>query len=279
MQKRPIILFLLAILIVCFCFTSNEKPPILEGVFEDEVDCQISGIAYQMVKKEKSAAIYVKEVKILTLEGKSVQEKNYFCNKIIIYCIDTNFIEIGSKVLVKGTLQKFQNGSNSGQFDEKSYYKNKGISYKMLGEKAEVIKNTCMPLENLLFQYKNHIKQVYTSIFNEKDLGVIKAMILGDKSSLDLNIKELYQNNGISHILAISGVKTLCLVSPYPLKVAQNWAFFDYIMLKSIFKICVLKGSILPVVFHGSVGVKIHYYNLAKGYTFLRKYKQLSDSK
>lgn len=206
MQKRPIILFLLAILIVCFCFTSNEKPPILEGVFEDEVDCQISGIAYQTVKKEKSTAIYVKEVKILTLEGKSVQEKNYFCNKIIIYCIDTNLIEIGSKVLVKGTLQKFQNGSNPGQFDEKSYYKNKGISYKMLGEKAEVIENTCMPLENLLFQYKNHIKQVYTSIFSEKDLGVIKAMILGDKSSLDLNIKELYQNNGISHILAISGL-------------------------------------------------------------------------
>ena len=49
MQKRPIVLFLLAILIICFYFTSNEKAPILEDKFEDEVDCHISGIDYQMV--------------------------------------------------------------------------------------------------------------------------------------------------------------------------------------------------------------------------------------
>ena len=31
-------------------------------------------------------------------------------------------------------------------------------------------------------------------------------MILGDKSNLEEDIKELYQQHGISHILAISGL-------------------------------------------------------------------------
>jgi predicted membrane metal-binding protein len=39
-------------------------------------------------------------------------------------------------------------------------------------------------------------------------------MILGEKSVLDADVRELYQSMGISHILAISGVKMLSSVSP-----------------------------------------------------------------
>ena len=36
--------------------------------------------------------------------------------------------------------------------------------------------------------------------------GLIGAMLLGDKSDLSGDDKSLYQRNGISHILAISGL-------------------------------------------------------------------------
>ena len=45
-----------------------------------------------------------------------------------------------------------------------------------------------------------------------EDGAVLSAMILGEKSGLDVEVKSLYQKAGISHILAISGVCFLCWV-------------------------------------------------------------------
>ena len=39
-----------------------------------------------------------------------------------------------------------------------------------------------------------------------KDDGVLSAMLLGDKTELDSEIKSLYQAAGIAHVLAISGL-------------------------------------------------------------------------
>lgn len=207
MQKRPIIMFLLAVLIVCLCYIHNRKEPIMDNQFENEVDCQVSGIIYQIVEKEKTTELYVKEVKILTLEGKSVKEKGYYCNKILVYyTVNKETLQVGSKILVNGTLQKFQVASNLGQFDQKSYYTNRGLSYKLIANQLEIEESVCMPLEKIIIQYKHFIKKIYSAIYNEKDLGVIGAMILGDKTSLDEGVKKLYQNSGISHILAISGL-------------------------------------------------------------------------
>jgi competence protein ComEC len=43
-------------------------------------------------------------------------------------------------------------------------------------------------------------------LFSERDGGILKAILLGDKSSLREEDQLLYQKNGISHILAISGL-------------------------------------------------------------------------
>ena len=43
-------------------------------------------------------------------------------------------------------------------------------------------------------------------LYEGADGGVLSAMILGEKSGLDAEVKSLYQKAGISHILAISGL-------------------------------------------------------------------------
>ena len=57
-----------------------------------------------------------------------------------------------------------------------------------------------MFLENIRQRLKNNIESCM------KDGGVLSAMILGEKSGLDAEVKSLYQKAGISHILAISGL-------------------------------------------------------------------------
>ena len=57
-------------------------------------------------------------------------------------------------------------------------------------------------LNNLRVFIHNRIYEV----FPENEAGVINAMLLGDKSELDRDLKDLYQRNGIIHILSISGL-------------------------------------------------------------------------
>lgn len=50
------------------------------------------------------------------------------------------------------------------------------------------------------------IKEVYEQISTKEKAGLYSSIVLGDKSSLDGDIKKLYQRNGIAHLLAISGL-------------------------------------------------------------------------
>ena len=71
-------------------------------------------------------------------------------------------------------------------------------------------------------------------------------MLLGDKSYLDDEIKDLYQVSGISHILAISGVKTQKLDIPLVPETRINWAFVPlHIVIIYILKLC-LDEEIIP---------------------------------
>ena len=115
-------------------------------------------------------------------------------------------------MLVSGTVEEWQEASNWGGFDQKSYYEQQGIGlFLKNGIVENVIKN-----ENFYFFILNTIKQTLQNsiekISSTKEAPILKAMILGEKEELEKEQKEIYQKGGISHILAISGVCFLCWV-------------------------------------------------------------------
>lgn len=119
---------------------------------------------------------------------------------------DFPFVRIGSTVMVKGTFAEFSVATNDGEFDSKSYYEGKNICGKLTdvvlcgeSQKYSVLQEA---LHNLRQYFKKRINQV----FPEKEASLLVAMLLGDKEDLDGNTKELYQRNGIIHILSISGL-------------------------------------------------------------------------
>ena len=80
----------------------------------------------------------------------------------------------------------------------------------------------------------------------ERDGSALAAILLGEKSGMDQEMKELYQVNGIGHILAISGVKTLKLDIPLVPETRIKWAFVPlHIAIIYILKLC-LDEEIIP---------------------------------
>jgi competence protein ComEC len=67
-------------------------------------------------------------------------------------------------------------------------------------------------LRDGLWEVAERAGQILDLIAEPQDAGIFKAAILGDKTGLDAEVKDLYQRNGIAHLLAISALH-LSLIS------------------------------------------------------------------
>ncbi|MDE7422917.1 MAG: DNA internalization-related competence protein ComEC/Rec2 [Lachnospiraceae bacterium] len=203
MTKRPfVILFLMVVIYALYQFY-HPVPLGIDKLFDIEAHSKLEGTVTQIIPKEKTTAIYLKDVTILTIDNKQINSTDI--NKILLYYTDTNNLKIGNKICLTGTLQKFQEGTNPGQFNEYLYYKSNNIDYKIFGESLQIIHKKYDFLGENFRKIREKFSKVYQDILGE-DAGIICAMVLGEKSAIDIDTKELYQKNGIAHILAISGL-------------------------------------------------------------------------
>ncbi len=99
--------------------------------------------------------------------------------------------------------------TNPGLFDYSLYLKSLGISSR---EEYEAYKNASSDLTDtppvmcMLNTVKEHCIAIFDTTLSEHDAGIYKAVILGDKSDMDSEIRNLYQDAGIAHLLAVSGL-------------------------------------------------------------------------
>ncbi|MFA9463000.1 MAG: DNA internalization-related competence protein ComEC/Rec2 [Velocimicrobium sp.] len=150
-----------------------------------------------------------KERMTITLSNASFQKEgeksNYFLEKILVYA-DNSSVHLGNQILVKGILTKIQTPKNPGEFNSYYYYNSKHIHYLMRNGKIDILDRKKDWLMTYLNFGKERIEAVYNKWLPKSQAEVLCAMFLGDKSDLSDDTKRLYQKNGMSHLLAISGL-------------------------------------------------------------------------
>ena len=118
---------------------------------------------------------------------------------------------IGQRIRVSASPVCWEQASNPGQFDLGQWYHSQGI----MGEfrKGKLLEKTeeYSVLWERLWQFRESSKDLLQKSMGEEKGAVIAAMVLGEKDGLTEETKELYQRNGISHILAISGLHLMLL--------------------------------------------------------------------
>lgn len=117
----------------------------------------------------------------------------------------------GSLVTVRGVLREYEEAANPGQFDERSYYAQLGVSACIT--RARIVKNYGGKyfLRETLWQIKVFLGKGLERIFSEQDAALLKGMLLGDRSAIDAETKTLYKEAGIMHIFAVSGLHVTLL--------------------------------------------------------------------
>ena len=163
------------------------------------------------VKGRLSDRYYKNDSYILVLSDAAPVDGDQGRNKILVYLENdhkslTDLPKTGSSVTVKGEFSLFNSATNPGEFDLREYYHIRGIEYRLFkghilsyGKKHDV-------LREMLFIFRLSLGGVYDRLLSDKDSGILKAMILGDRTGLDPEVKSLYQENGIAHALSISGL-------------------------------------------------------------------------
>lgn len=196
-------------LIMGFMLMSNEITTRnhIYDLKEDTVIVQ--GKIYKIENTAFGTNIYLKCVEVENGE-KSVSVKRIFVNTEKI-----PNVKIGNIIKVRGKLRQFEKAANKGNFDSRKYYLSLGFYGKIEVGTIEIINSDYSGIRQRLYELRMEIierleklcsdnKGIF-SIINNKN-GIIGAIILGDKTDLDSDIKELYSVSGIAHILAISGL-------------------------------------------------------------------------
>ena len=124
------------------------------------------------------------------------------------YCSDdiVSNVKIGNYVKINAGTQVLADPSNEGEFNQKLFYRSDEISFMAYANSIEITNSKYDEFRQKIYEVKLIIKNQIDKIFNEKDAGLFSAMITGDKSSIDRDQRKKFSDNGIAHILAISGL-------------------------------------------------------------------------
>ena len=197
------------ILIMGFMLMSNEITTRNHIYDLKENTVIVQGKIYKIENTAFGTNIYLKGVEVEN------GEKNISVKRIFVNTEKIPNVKIGNIIKVMGKLRQFEEAANKGNFDSKKYYLSLGFYGKIEAGTIEVINSDYSGIRQGLYEMRMEIierleklcsdnKGIF-SIINNKN-GIIGAIILGDKTDLDSDIKELYSVSGIAHILAISGL-------------------------------------------------------------------------
>ena len=174
----------------------------------EEGNVSVTGSVYKILESEYGVTVYLKKVYVEKTE----------CKKLIVYADSAEEIKIGNTVVVKGSFNHFDVARNTGNFDSRFFYMTQGIYGKVKANSIQIADTAYDFSGNAMYNLRKYFSNVLNKVCNckagpelmeditkDKD-SVFLAMLMGDKSKLEEDVKELYSLSGISHVLAISGL-------------------------------------------------------------------------
>lgn len=122
--------------------------------------------------------------------------------------ITTEYSELlpGDTIVVSGEPVAWESASNPGQFDAQSYYFSQNTVCMLSHASILERKAGRESLKRMLFRLRRALGGSYERILDGEEAGIMRAVSLGERARLPAEWKDLFQEGGISHILAVSGL-------------------------------------------------------------------------
>lgn len=119
---------------------------------------------------------------------------------------DLPLLQPGDTVVVSGNWQSPSPRTNIGGFDGLSFCKSENNHGNIYAKTLSIKTKSKDSLMTHLFKLRETFMQKADKNFDSRYAGVVKALVTGDKSSIDENDSEALKKSGVYHIVAISGM-------------------------------------------------------------------------
>ena len=204
MKNRPLLSVCLMVLCIIASmvvwgrerFIKELRPSPIERYAAEGDNITICGKIYRQEQKENCRMIYLKENSIYS-NSKKFQE-----SKIIIYTNSSQKLHIGNQIKVCGKVSFYEEARNPGNFDQKFYYEKQGLHASIWVKNCRITDQETWKFREWLAKLRRNWKRLLVSQMGARHGNSMSAILLGEKSELDAQMKALYQKSGIGHILA-----------------------------------------------------------------------------
>lgn len=160
---------------------------------------------------------------------KNIDNKSKYKNDLLLVKLKNENLEVGDIVFINGKYEMGDKARNYKGFNYRNYLKGnnlQGIVNCDLVKKVKNIKYSRLKIALYKFSYniRTYFRDIVAKNNEEKYLGFIQAIILGNKKNMDNKTIEMFNNAGLAHILAISGMHVSYVIT------------FIYLILRKINK-------------------------------------------
>lgn len=207
MRRRPVCLVCLALMLL-MCLTDlagfplirgNPLPEAVQEWIREHPEAVVCGEVQSCQDTEFSFSVYLKHVFLTN------QSEKFPIENVRMFLKTKEELPAGTLVYASGKLERVEGPRNPGEFDSQQYYACQHIYYFLKNAVIEKKSRTYSGYRQRLLEFRDRLCRILEQAAGE-DAPVFEAMLLGEKSGLDSDLKLRYQMGGMIHILAISGL-------------------------------------------------------------------------
>lgn len=210
--------------IILFAVLSISLGLFIQSIHKEEINSKLS--SYQ---KEKNVSVVgtIKEIElkrdyeisfILQTDSVSIENRVIKTNENLLCRLRSDSVDRkifydnakpGNKILVKGTFQQGRDVRNPGEFDYRKFLLSKGITGLITSYDSASINFLSYEYDffnNLVFQTRKNIDELIHQLHNSQTAGLLRGLLLADRTEIDYETKQNFVNSGVIHILAVSGL-------------------------------------------------------------------------
>ena len=164
----------------------------------------VNSISGQVVSIKKKDDAYKFVLDDVSVRGAKNVEVSFYDE---LLCVDDMYDLLGCRVTLQGKMKHPSGQDNPGCFNFRLYQYSKGIRFNFTAKSISVDSES----DNFYWKYKRAVFKCRDSFLSEFDdnpeiRGFIKGVIFGDKSELEEETQDEFNENSTGHILAVSGL-------------------------------------------------------------------------
>lgn len=254
-------LFLFAALLgsVYFYLAENQKDPLEASVGET---CTVEGRVITVHRKGED--VWQMLITAQNTRKRLVQVKG---------AMEAPAEYIGKRIVVHGMVELPSERRNPGLFDYRLYLKTKGVRVILQSDarQVELRPEASSPFFTMTARVKYGFLNKLESVMKPEACGLLAGMLFGDKSLIGDDIYEMFQKNGVAHILSVSGIHVGIVYLFISRLLGKRKTKVFYLLTALMLVLYAALSEFSPSVVRAAVMICIHMFSKAayRRYDFL----------